>query len=853
MAQIGDAISVEVNKKLAEHIARFRNDPLGFVMFAWPWGQPGKLANKTGPEPWQTELLTRLGEHCQVNADLREVGLDYEVWRSAVASGHGVGKAHSLDTVVPTPSGMRRWGDLSPGDFLFGEDGSSVEIKATRRFDSVPMRRVWFDDGSFCDVSSGHLWKVRGRQERRKGLEGWRVLSTAEIEAAGAQRRNGSKTAKQWEIPRQGAPDFDGSNVGIDPYVLGLWLGDGGRGSVRVTSIEPSTPELIRGRGYSVHVGAKVGTNAKSISVHGLAAPLRALGLFDKFAHEKRVPDAAMTQSADFRADVLRGLLDTDGEATSQSGCIVFSSTSEGLARDVIWLARSLGGKARMSSTVKKPFYRDRTGELIEGRPCWRATLRMPEGFRSFYSARKQDRVSPCEPRYLARWIAKIDVLPDAPAMCVEVAGGVYQANDFIVTHNSAIVAWLIYWLMSTRPDCRGVVTANTGAQLETKTWPELAKWHDMAINKHWFTWTASSFFFSQYPEEKRKNYMVNALTVSKDNTEAFAGLHNETSAVFIIKDEASGIDEEIYEVADGALTDGEPFSFDFGNPTQPTGPFFDAFGKYSGIYTFLKHVDSREVSHTNKNAIQNIIDKYGYESDQVKYRVRGMFPTRSYNGFITPDEVHAAQERKEYGDPDTALIMGIDVARYGDDDTVFFFRRGRDARSIPMLTFNGLDTTQVTEQVMIQIAKHKPDGIIVESIGPGVGVIDQLRARNVRVIEVHPGSSADKYQVFANKRAEWWSRMKDWLNHGCLPLDPEMESQLTEITYFLNKQTNLMQMESKADMKARGVSSPDKADALALTFATKVSPKERRVNGTFAGNQAITDYNVLDYGQPAF
>lgn len=407
----------------------------------------------------------------------------------------------------------------------------------------------------------------------------------------------------------------------------------------------------------------------------------------------------------------------------------------------------------------------------------------------------------------------------------------------------SAVVAWLIIMLMSTRPNCRGVVTANTASQLETKTWPELAKWHAMSLTRPWFTWTASSYFFSQYPEDRRKNYIVSAITVSEHNTEAFAGLHNEESSVFIIKDEASGIHEKIYEVADGAMTDGEPFSFDFGNPTRPEGPFFDAFTKHAEIYTYLAHVDSREVSHTNKAAINDIIRKYGIESDPVKYRVLGRFPSRAFDGFISAEQVRIAQERSMFGDTGASLVLGLDVARFGDDDTVWCFRRGRDLRSIPLISANGLSTVQVTERTIELINKYKPDATLIEGVGPGQGVIDQLRARNYRVIEVYPGSNADKFQIYGNKRAEWWSRMRTWIDEvGCLPEDPELYAQLVSILYKISDTNQKMYMESKRDMSARGLRSPDKADALSLTFATTVARADRRFNKDSGKQLAIMD-----------
>lgn len=409
----------------------------------------------------------------------------------------------------------------------------------------------------------------------------------------------------------------------------------------------------------------------------------------------------------------------------------------------------------------------------------------------------------------------------------------------------SALVAWLTYFFMSTRTNARGVTTANTGNQLETKTWPELSKWHAMAINRHWFTWTASSFFFSQYKEDQRKNWMTNAVTVSEENTEAFAGLHNEGSCVFIIMDEASGISEKIFEVVDGATTDGEAFIFEFGNPTRPTGCFYNAFTKDAELFTFLKHVDSREVSHTNHNAIADIIKKYGKDSDVVKYRVLGQFPARLFDGFISPDEANAAITRELYGDTGAALIMGIDVARYGDDSTVFAYRRGRDARSIKWLEVKGLDTTKVTDLAMREVMRLKPDAIVIESIGPGVGVIDQLRARGVKVIEKHPGALADRNTVYLNLRAEWWGKMREWLQDiGCIPDDPELYKQLTEILYKINDKTAKQQMEGKEEMKSRGMASPDKADALALTFAVSAI-KRNDISGPRAAKpQATMDYD---------
>lgn len=417
----------------------------------------------------------------------------------------------------------------------------------------------------------------------------------------------------------------------------------------------------------------------------------------------------------------------------------------------------------------------------------------------------------------------------------------------------SCLVAWLIEWIMSTTRDARGVITANTGNQLQTKTWPELAKWHAISLVQHWFQWTAQSFYFKEYPEDKQKNYRADALTVSPENSEAFAGLHNEDSAVFLIFDEASGIDRPIWDVAEGAMTDGEPFFFCFGNPTNPSGNFAEAFKPNEAIPWWTKHVDSREVSFTNKAHLNALVAKFGVESDFVRVRVLGTFPEKAYDGFISPNNVIEAQRREVFDDQGVALILGVDIARFGDDDTVLQFRRGTDARSIGAITMKGNDNVQVATRVAEYATRYKPDAIIIENIGPGVGVIDILRSWKYKVLEVHPGAPSAMAQTYVNVRAELWGKMREWIDtRGCLEEDADLFEQLTSIRYLLKKGETCLQMESKADLKGRGLPSPDRADALMLTFAYNIQRKDTGRNARSGSgglqNRAVHEYNELDW-----
>lgn len=413
----------------------------------------------------------------------------------------------------------------------------------------------------------------------------------------------------------------------------------------------------------------------------------------------------------------------------------------------------------------------------------------------------------------------------------------------------SAMVAWLIYFFMSTRVDTRGAVTANTQHQLEDKTWPELSKWHNLAINKHWFDWSATGFTFAEYPDDKKKNYKITAATVSKDNTEAFAGLHNEGKSVVVIFDEASGIDSKIWEVSEGALTDGEGFFLAFGNPTRPDGEFADCFDKHSHLY-YTRNIDSREVSHTNKQAIRAMISKYGSESDEVKVRIKGEFPSQSFNGFISVDAVNDAIQRELISDSGAALIMAVDVARFGNDRTCLGYRQGRDFKSRPWKTFRGLSTTRIAEIVSQEANIHRPDAIVIEATGPGAGVIDILRDKGYKVTEIHPGARAHAYDLYFNRRAEYWSKMRDWIyEEGCIPEDPDLFKELTTILYSLDRHEQRILIEAKEAMKKRGLDSPDIADMLALTFAVNIARRDRLNNLTVKKQQrAIMQYDELTY-----
>lgn len=380
----------------------------------------------------------------------------------------------------------------------------------------------------------------------------------------------------------------------------------------------------------------------------------------------------------------------------------------------------------------------------------------------------------------------------------------------------SALVAWIIIWFMSTRPNPQVVVTANTKTQLTTKTWRELSKWHKLSINKHWFTWHATSFSHVLYPE----TWCANAIPWSEHNSEAFAGTHEKH--VLLIFDEASAVADTIWEVSEGALTTSGAIRVCFGNPTKNTGKFSECFGKSKHRW-ITRQIDSRTAKMANKIQIQQWIDDYGEDHDFVRVRVKGMFPRASSMQFISSEVVRKAMQRKAETVQGYPLLMALDVARHGDDQSAIARRQGNVA--YPINRYRIADTMELTRMCAARIMEERPLVFFIDVTGMGWGVYDRLREMGFRnVIPVQTGMVAADPKKYFNLRAEIWGLMKEWIEGGAtLPEDMELESDLTGPEYGYDDKFRV-RLEKKEDMKKRGLSSPDSGDALALTFAFPVA-----------------------------
>lgn len=388
----------------------------------------------------------------------------------------------------------------------------------------------------------------------------------------------------------------------------------------------------------------------------------------------------------------------------------------------------------------------------------------------------------------------------------------------------SAEIGIITNWAMSCFTDCKVVMTANTEVQLRTKTMPEVGGWFKRSKTASQFKVNATSIHSSD--REKEKSWRLDAVTWSENNTEAFAGLHNKDKIIVLVFDEGSAISDKVYDVAEGALTDESTIIIwiVFGNPTRNVGRFKDCFGK-------LKHrwltwqIDSRDVEGTNKEKIDQWIKDYGEDSDFVKVRVRGLFPSASFKQFISLEDVDGAFGKvlkpEQYNF--APKIITVDPAWEGDDELVISMRQGLHFKILRVIPKNDNDV-QVANIVADFEDEEKADVVFIDG-GYGTGIVSAGKTfgRNWQIVWFG-GKSNDEGCL--NKRAEMWKLMRDWLKDGgAIPKDPVLHQDLIG-PEAVPRLDGKFQLESKKDMKSRNLPSPNRADGLALSFAFPVTKK---------------------------
>ena len=382
----------------------------------------------------------------------------------------------------------------------------------------------------------------------------------------------------------------------------------------------------------------------------------------------------------------------------------------------------------------------------------------------------------------------------------------------------SACLSWVAIWFLLTRYRCKVIMTAPSAPQLFDVLFAETRGWVSNLppYLKGLLTVTSDKIALTAAPDE----CFISARTSRAETPEAMAGVHSDH--VLLLADEASGIPEEVFNSASGSMSGERCSTILTGNPTRANGYFYDTHNRPELMVRWKRfHISGFDSKRVEPAFIDEVRAKAGEESNEWRIRVLGEFPTTDDDTIIPMELTEAAMTRDVAGNPSAQAVWGLDVARFGDDRSCLVRRQGNVVSQVQ--TWKNLDLMQLCSVVKAEfdISDPRPNQILIDAIGLGAGVVDRLREIGLPVTGINV-SETPSIGNYRNLRAELWYRCRDWFaKRDCkIPKDKALAIELAAVRYKFAPQSNKVQVESKDEMKKRGLKSPDLADALVLTFA---------------------------------
>lgn len=811
-------MATEKQTRAFRKIKRYRENILQFVNEEF----------SVTPDRWQEKAL------------LAAANKQEKIFRMSLQACAGPGKLLHCETIVATPNGPKCHGKLKAGDVVFAEDGTRTNVVATIKWDNIQYYEIIFSDGTKCKAGAQHIWKVQSRHFSK--FKDWNTAETQELFELEPTKiyknkspRGTDRKVRRFRIPIQGAVHFTENDqdieLPIDPYLLGLWLGDGGRNSSCITKDDECPFLYLKEIGYSVSKYKKHESSGQRYGITGLKDVLSELKVNHLYSSERYIPDLYKYASSNQRKELLRGLMDTDGRIKI-NGMMDFHSTSKQLIDDFVWLARSIGQYAHGEREV------DTRKETSD---CYSASIRTD--FNPFRIKRKGDRWKMPPEHQMYRYIESIKKLDVGSGICIEIdhPSHCYLANDFIVTHNSTVLSWFGWWFLLTQGERgshpKAAAISVTRDNLKDNLWSELSKWQQRSdILKGAFVWTQTRIFAKDFPQ----TWFMSARGFSKSsNTEeqgrVLSGIHSKY--VLFLIDESGDIPPVIMKSVDQAFSTQDKVMgrvIQAGNPTSTTGMLYAAQSELADLWHVIRITGDPEDSDRSpridlKWAI-NQINKYGRDDPWVQAYILGRFPESGINTLLTADQVEDsfARQLHEVDYEYAQKRIGVDVARFGDDSTIIYPRQG--LRAFNYAEMRGAVSPDIAARVALAKAKWGSEMEFVDGTGGyGAGVVDFLKQAGHSPLEIHFSSKAIDPRYY-NKRSEMWFSMAEWVKRGgSIVQDSKLKKELTTPTYSFKNGKFIV--EPKESIKDRLGFSPDIADALCLTFALPEMPGKNDPN----------------------
>jgi hypothetical protein len=766
-------------------------------------------------EPWQVQR--------EIMSELWDRG------RVVVPSCFASGKALALDTPIATSDGWSTMGALSVGDWIYDELGQPCRVAAKSPVWDLPSFRVEFDDGSSLVVSGEHEWTALAWNTRHSltqgssgGISDWRehwdsarTVSTHDIADDGLWREFTTTRQAKWCIPLARPVLGTTADLPIPPYTLGVWLGDGTTSRAEITmgivdAVEVATYIEREGIGTTVS-GIRGREHIARLSVRGVKTHLRSLGMLGGIKH---IPVAYMRASVAQRLALLQGLMDTDGTVSKSAASIDLCDKQ--LSYDVAELVRSLGWKI---SIRERPATMD--GRVVGTR--WRMTFTpdMPV----FKMERKASAQNSRTGRSSLHTITSITEIPSVPTQCISVDSPrhLFLAGESLIpTHNSWTAARVVMAWVATAPDAIAITTATTWNQVETILWGEIRKgWQPSLPGR----------LLPRAPEWviSPSNWARGLSVVDPTNLQ---GYHE--GRVLVVVDEAAGVEAPIYEAINGLLAGGDSACLLIGNPIESSGPFYEAASNprwkcipISAFDTPNLQAPDGEVPYpklVTKQWVEERRDEWGEDDPRWISKVLGQFPdvgTRIIVPLAWFDRIK--REPIEFDKTDRPQ-MGLDIARFGNDDSAMCIRRG--PQIIHLERMHGASGPEVGGWAANRAREYGVTRIWGDSGGLGGPVLDFMRTAGLSVVDVNAGSKTNHPEDFVMLRDELWWSLRDRFRDQSLTINPDcidrevaiLRSQMSALFYDYDMRGRI-KVESKEQAKKRGVTSPDLADAACLAF----------------------------------
>ena len=383
----------------------------------------------------------------------------------------------------------------------------------------------------------------------------------------------------------------------------------------------------------------------------------------------------------------------------------------------------------------------------------------------------------------------------------------------------STTASWAMLWFLLTRYPVKVVVTAPTSAQLYDALFAELKRWvkelpkpvQDLLdVKQERIELKASA-----------TEAFISARTSRAEQPEALQGVHSDN--VMLVADEASGVPEAVFEAAAGSMSGHNALTILLGNPVRSSGFFFDTHNRLKDEW-WTRRVSCIDSTRVSQEYVNDMKSRYGEESNAFRIRVLGEFPRSDDDTIIPMDLLETAKHRDTRAYEDAPIVWGLDVARFGSDSSVLCKRQSNVVHTLER--WRNLDLMQLTGAVVSQYEacdhKSRPTEILVDSIGLGAGVVDRLRELNLPARGINVSESPAMGGTYLNLRAELWHKAKAWLEkRDCkIPNNEDLIGELATVRYTFTSNGKI-KIESKDDIRRRGLKSPDMADAFVLTFAS--------------------------------